>query len=898
MLNNTRESWYSANEHEIYKSFDTSIDGLTEYEAEKRIEQYGLNELPQEEATTPWKIFRHQFVDPLIYVLIVAALVSIALDERTDAAVIMAVVLLNAVVGFFQEYKAEKAMKALAKLLSPKAKVVREGFEKVIDAEKLVPGDIVVVASGDVVPADIRVVNLRHLRVDESMLTGESSPVTKTVQAIKAEKLSSSDQKNMLFMGSNISSGNATGVVTGTGFSTQLGSITEEVRRAGIGGKTPLQIRIQKLTRLIIIGIVGGSLAVFAAGLYLGGDPLDMFFTAVALAVSAIPEGLPVVLTITLAIGVSRMARTNSIIRKLPAVETLGSCTIIGSDKTGTLTKNQMTVQKIYDGQAIYDISGIGYKPEGSLLREGQVVNYEDSEALKMTLYCGILSNESYLVEQDDQWRIEGDPTEGCLIVSAIKSGIDYEVVKNEFSQLDLLPFESERKYMASLNSVGGKQYIFIKGAPEVIVSLCKKQMVDGGFGIVNQEEILETARSLAGQGLRVLAMALKPMPGNTEIEHDDISELTFLGLQGMLDPPRKEAIEAVAGCRSSGISVLMITGDNKETALSIASMMGIAASGDRALTGYDLDEMTEEELSRDLGSVKVFARVSPHHKLRIVNGLRERGEIVAVTGDGVNDAPALKAAHIGIAMGVTGTDVAKEASDMVLVDDNFNSIYKAVLEGRVVFDNIKKATFFLLSTGVGEVIAILASVIMRIPIPFLPVQILWLNLVTNGLQDVALAFEPGEKDVPQRKPRPVKEGILTKLLLERLLVVGIVLAVGSLYIFLSNYLNGTELAMSRTAALTTMVFFQFFHVFNSRSETRSVFTMNPLKNKFLFVTAIGAFLAQLAFIYLPTMQFIFKTEPLPLEAWIPIILTASTVVAAMEIDKLIRRRVQLPVNT
>lgn len=884
-------AWHSADENAIYKLLNTGPDGLSDGEAKRRIEEFGLNKLPQEEAVTSWKILLHQFVDPLIYVLIVAALVSIALGESIDAAVIMAVVLLNAVVGFFQEFKAEEAMKALAKLLSPKAKVIRGGFEKVIDAERLVPGDIVVLGAGDVVPADIRIVNLRHLRADESMLTGESSPVTKSSQPIQGDRLNSSDQKNMLFMGSNISSGNATGVATETGFTTQLGKITEEVRRAGIGTKTPLQIRMQKLTRLIIIGIISGATAVFVMGTYMGENPVEMFFTAIALAVSAIPEGLPVVLTITLAIGVSRMARINSIIRKLPAVETLGSCTIIGSDKTGTLTKNQMTVQKVYDGQKLYDISGIGYAPEGSLLKEGQVVNYEDSEALKMTLYCGILCNESYLIEENDQWRIEGDPTEGCLIVSAVKSGIDYEVVKNEFDELDLLPFESEKKYMASLNSVGGKQFMFVKGAPEVIVSLSRKQMNDGGQGLVDKDSVLQMARSLAGQGLRVLAMAMKPMPGKTEIEHEDVSELTFLGLQGMLDPPRKEAIEAVAGCKSAGISVLMITGDNKETALSIANMMDIAGPADKALTGYDLDKMTDEELISEIGVVNVFARVSPHHKLRIVNGLKSRGEIVAITGDGVNDAPALKAAHIGIAMGITGTDVAKEAADMVLVDDNFNSIYKAVLEGRVVFDNIKKATFFLVSTGVGEVFAILASVAMRIPIPFLAVQILWLNLVTNGLQDVALAFEPGEKDVPLRRPRPAKEGILTKLLLERLVVVGIVLAIGSLYIFLGNYLNGTRLAMSRTAALTTMVFFQFFHVFNSRSETRSVFVMNPLNNKFLFITVIGAFVAQLGLIYLPAMQFIFKTEPLPLEAWIPIILTASTVVVAMEADKLIRRR-------
>lgn len=876
---------------DAYRRLEADKGGLSDKEAQSRLEEFGRNVLPKEEVISPWQIALHQFRDPLIYVLIIAAVVSFALQDLVDAGVILFVVLLNATIGFFQEYKAEKAMQALAKLLSPTARVLRDGFEKLIDAEELVPGDTVLIHAGDRIPADLRVAYQKNLRIDESMLTGESSPVSKFNNPINAIGLNAGDRKNMLFMGSTVTSGAGRGLVAGTGFNTELGKITAEIRNVSITRKTPLQTRMAGLSKIIVLGVLSGAIVTFLTGIYIGEDPVNMFLTAVALAVAAIPEGLPIVLTVTLAIGVNRMVKRNAIIRKLPAVETLGSCTVIGSDKTGTLTKNEMTVKKVYDGRQIYDISGIGYKPEGSLLSDGQVVNYENSNALKLALYSGLLCNESYLIEEDNQWRIEGDPTEGCLIVSAVKAGIDYEVVKSEFEQLDLLPFESEKKFMATLNIINGKEFMFVKGASEVIVELCDRQRADGADGPIHKEMILETARSFANQGLRVLAMAMKQVPGKTEIEHEDVTGLTFLGLQGMLDPPRQEAIEAVKGCREAGIKVVMITGDNKDTAVSIAKMMNIISDGEKALSGYDLDEMSEEELFRDIQEVKVFARVSPHHKLRIVEHLKAYGEIVAVTGDGVNDGPALKAAHIGIAMGITGTDVAKEASDMVLLDDNFDSIYKAVLEGRVVFDNIKKATFFLVSTGIGMVLAILASVFMAIPLPFLPAQILWLNLVTNGLQDVALAFEPGEKDIPLRKPRPPKEGILTKLLLQRLLVVGIILAIGSLYVFLSNYYFDIPLGVARTAALTTMVFFQFFHVFNSRSETLSIFVMNPLRNKFLFITVIGAFIAQLAFIYLPTMQFIFKTEPISFEIWLQIVLVAASVIVAMEIDKLIRRR-------
>lgn len=890
--NNQQNEWYSKNIDDVFELLGSDKEGLTEEEAKRRLGIFGPNVLPKEEKTSIWQIFLHQFIDPLIYILIIAALVALALGDLVDAIVILFVVLLNATIGFFQEYKAEEAMAALAKLLSQKARALRDIHEKVVEAEELVPGDVVLLSAGDKIPADLRIIYSKNLRADESMLTGESSPVSKIHETIHRKSLNPSDQKNMLFMGTNISSGISKGVVTATGFKTELGKITEEIRTAGIAVKTPLQLRMIKLSRLIVFAILSASVAVFGIGIYFGENPLNMFLTAIALAVGAIPEGLPIVLTITFAIGVSRMAKRNSIIRKLPAVETLGSCTVIGSDKTGTLTKNEMTVQKIFDGINIYSVTGIGYNPLGSLIKDnGQEVNYMNSKTLEKLLLCGLLCNDSHLVEEHGQWRVEGDPTEVSLIVSAIKSGIDIELIRDEIPRLDILPFESEIKYMASLNLFDGAPFMFVKGAPEVIIDLCINQEADSEIVSIDREMLLEKSMSFAREGLRVLAMAIKRMPNKEEIEHQDVHGLTFLGLQGMLDPPREEAIKAVEGCKRAGMKVLMVTGDNMETAISIARKMGIAGQKDKALSGYDLDKMADEELKKVIDKAKVYARVSPHHKLRITNQLKACGEIVAMTGDGVNDAPALKAAHIGIAMGITGTDVAKEASDMVLIDDNFKSIYKAIIEGRVVFDNIKKATFFLLSTGVGEVFAILTSVFLRIPLPFLPAQILWLNLVTNGLQDIALAFEPGEKDVAHRKPRNPKEGILTKLLLQRLLFVGIILAAGSLFVFINNRVNGIPLDTARTAALTTMVFYQFFHVFNSRSETLSIFKMSLLSNKFLFLTMIGAFFAQLGFIYLPFMQLIFRTTPIPSYIWIQIIMAAFVVVIAMETDKFIRRR-------
>ncbi len=838
----------------------------------------------------------NQFKSPLIYILLIAAVVTFFLAEYIDTGVIMAVVVLNAVIGYVQEYKAEESMKALKKMVMPRAKVIRGGAEKEINSEELVPGDIVLISSGAKIPADLRLFSTVELRVDEAALTGESLPVEKATVTLDEKNLSPGDQINTAFTGTIVVSGRGKGVVVETGHRTVLGQIAETVRDVR-AVKTPLQQRLEKFARIVGIVVIGFSVVVFAAGVSRGEAASDIFVTAVAIAVSAIPEGLPIAVTIAMAIGVGRMSRRNAIVRKLPAVETLGSTTVICSDKTGTLTKNEMTVKLVYDGQHVYDVKGTGYEPRGEILLNRIPTLKQKGLNLEAVLRIGLLCNESNLYEEDGSYKVEGDPTEGALIVSAIKGGLDTVEEKKEYPQLAVLPFESERGFMATLHSHQGGKLVFVKGAPEKILDMCTQCNIDGAL---QSKHIVETAQQFAKEGLRVLAMAYKKIPADVEeITHQEVkADLIFAGLQGMIDPPRPEAVKAIEESRKAGIRTVMVTGDHAVTAVVIAKKLGIVGGEAEVIEGRDIESMSREELFQKVKTVSVFARVSPHHKLLIVEQFLKHGEVVAVTGDGVNDAPALKIAHIGVAMGRTGTDVSKEASDMVLTDDNFATIFAAVVEGRVVYDNIKKVTYFLIATGFAELLAILGSIILGLPIPYLPAQILWLNLVTNGLQDVALAFEPAENDVLTRKPRNPKEGILTRLMLERTILTGVILAVGTLFVFQERLSAGVPLERARTAALTTMVFFQFYQALNSRSETQSVFSMNPLKNPFLFVSMVAAFFAHMAVLYVPPMQFIFRTEPLSATVWVQILLITTTVLGAVEMDKWIRRRKQPKVTT
>jgi Ca2+-transporting ATPase len=880
--------WYQLDEPEVFNKLQTSEDGLSEERAQKLLETHGPNKLPEGKGVSRLKVLIHQFTSPLIYILLVAAVVTAILGEYIDTGVIVGVLILNAVIGYLQEYKAETSVRALKNMVVPRARVVREGQEKEIPSEDLVPGDIVLLASGGKVPADLRLFKTTELKIEEAALTGESVPVEKRSRPIEEENLTPGDQKNMAFMGTIVVSGRGRGIVVETGPHTVLGQIARDVGELSVTA-TPLQQKIVKFAHLIGFLVLGSALAISILGVFLGMTIGEIFKIAVAASVAAVPEGLPIVVTITMAIGISRMAKRNAIIRKLPAVETLGSTTVICSDKTGTLTKNEMTVKVICDGRHCFEVTGSGYEPKGKILHEWEATDTDALQELHQVVRIGMLCNESNLYEEEGQFKVDGDPTEGALIVSAMKAGLQPEEEKRRYPQLSIIPFESERGFMATLHQHDGRKFIFTKGAPEKINDMCSRS---GSSDPLDGEKIQKTAERFAEDGMRVLGMAYKEVPAEFgELTHDNLgTDFILAGMQGMIDPPRPEAVEAVKGCREAGIRVAMITGDHAVTASAIGEMFGIARERSEVLTGRELEKMSDDDLFERVKEVSVYARVSPQHKLRIVQQVMKQGEVVAVTGDGVNDAPALKAAHIGVAMGKTGTDVAREASDMVITDDNFASIFHAVEEGRVVFDNIRKVTLFLIPTGFAAIVSILVAMALDIPIPYVAAQLLWINLVTNGLQDVALAFEPGEKDVIKRKPRNLKEGIMSRLMYERSLLVGLIISAGVIFNFVSALEDGVSLERARTIAVTTMVLFQFFQAWNSRSELQSVFTISPLSNPFLFYSMVAAFLAQIAVIYVPALQWVFRTESLAWGEWAKILIVSLTVVIAVEVDKAIRR--------
>jgi len=816
------------------------------------------------------------------------------LRDFVDTGVILAVVTLNALIGFVQEIRARQAMRALARLSAPLAEVIRRGEPATVPSRDLVPGDVVALTSGTRVPADLRLIRVQDLQVDESALTGESAAVRKGTSPLESESLVPGDQTNLVFAGTIVTRGRGRGVVVRTGGGTELGQIAAAVHRIGETA-TPLQETMEQLARRVGAAVLVLPMVVAPLGLARAMAPGEIFLAAVALAVSAIPEGLPVVLTVTLAIGVSRMARRNAIIRSLPAVETLGSTTVIGSDKTGTLTENEMTVRAVWADGRIYRIGGAGYDLEGSVLRSGHVVRVEDEEPLRRTLLAGLLANEAdahAVVEGDPR----GDPTEIALHVAAAKGGFRPDDERRRHPELDILPFEPELRFMATLNG-NDDRTIHLKGAPEAVLARCDRQITAAGEIPLDAEAVREAARTLAAEGLRVRAMAYRPVKSDT-LEPGLLEEgFVFAGLQGMEDPVRPEVVDAIRTTREAGIRVLMLTGDHVDTARAIGREIGLDPHGVGALEGHVLETLSDEELDGTLRDVDLYARVAPEHKLRIVRRLREHGEVVAVTGDGVNDAPALRQAHIGVAMGRSGTDVAREASDMVLSDDNFATITAAVQEGRVVFSNIRKVTFFLLSTAVGEILALLAAMALGWPLPFVAAQILWINLVTNGLQDVALAFEPGEPGLLRRPPRPKGEGIVTPRLLERLGAVGIVLAAGTLGTFWWTWSGTGDLELARTGAMTQMVVFQFFHVFNCRSLDRSILSIPPFSNPFLFLSFVAAALAHLAVVYTGPLQAIFRTRPLSFEMWGAIVLVGTAVIVGGEIDKWWSRRRARPLG-
>ncbi len=889
--------WHRHTIQEIFAELGSSQKGLTTEEAERRLAQYGPNQLTEEEGVNLLAIAMNQVKSPLIFILAVAGVVTLSLSEYIDSGVIFAVILLNGVIGFVQELKAEKSVRSLKKLVNPKAHVLRDGKEREVDSRTLVPGDVVFLVSGSMAPADLRMFSATELKIDESMLTGESIPVEKSIDPIVTdEHLTPGDKVNMGFMGSIVVSGRGKAVVVETGAATELGGIAQDMQDVGVV-QAPIQQKIHRFAQIIGLIVLGSAGLLFGLGIFVGEPVKEMFMTAVAAAVATVPEGLPIVVTIAMAVGVARMARHNAIIRKLPAVETLGSTTVICSDKTGTLTVNEMTVKRAYDGRHDWELDGEGYEPEGGVRafteggpKELQSMDQEDLESLQTMMRVGLLCNESRLMYEDEAWRVDGDPTEGALIVSARKTGMTRDSERESWPELDMLPFESDRGYMATLHQHGDRKIMFVKGGPDRLLELCQTCTYQQG---INAGEIRDKAAEWAREGLRVLAFAVREMPADSEhiTDTDATDRLVFVGLQGMIDPPRPQAIEAIKGCRRAGITVKMITGDHADTAKAISRKLGLTDEHDEVVTGGMLHSMSDAQLAEKVKTVNVFARIAPSQKYRIVEALKEQGEIVAVTGDGVNDAPALKASHIGVAMGKNGTDVAREAADMVLVDDNFSSIYSAVREGRIVFENLRKVTFFLIPTGIAAVWSILASVLMGIPIPYVPAQLLWINLVTNGLQDVALAFEPGEPGVENKPPRPPKEGVMNRRLVERTLIVSILIAIGVVYIFTYAMNQGYSLEKARTMAVTTMVFFQFFQAWNARSELKSVFRLSPFSNKFLFISMFLAVLAQVTVVYSPALQWVFRTEALALYDWVKIIAMSASVIVLVELDKFVRRQ-------
>lgn len=868
---------------EVAAQLNTSEQGLSLEEARRRLQQYGYNEIEQIEPISVFKIILHQFQSPLIYILLAAAVVTLLLGDYIDTVVIAAVLILNATIGSIQEYRAEKSVRALMQLTAPHALVLRDGKEYGIESRELVPGDVVLLESGVRVPADIRLFHATALQVDESLLTGESVPVYKQVAPVPPET-PLADRANMLYSGTIVVSGRGRGYVVATGTNTELGKIAGSIRAQRVE-ETPLQQRMRRFANTIGI-VIGISCAViFALGLAVGNSVVDMFKVVVGVAVAAIPEGLPIVLTITLALRVSAMAKRNALVRRLHAVETLGSTTVIGSDKTGTLTENRMTVQEYWTAGEWYRISEL----------QQHEVPRDDEHPFVLALLTSVLTNEAHVRRiGEDEFEIHGDPTEAALLIAALRAGFHHDEWRARHPVVGEIPFEPELQYSASIRQRGEEHWMFVKGAPERVMRMSTRWLTPDGelpLDEAAQAEIMAHAQSMAERGLRVLGLAYRRCtePVETHFGVPQPSELVFIGLVGMMDPPRAGVLEAIRECHQAGIRVLMITGDHAATARAIAAQLEIAPPDAEVVTGVQMERMNDEELRERVRTVNVFARISPEQKLRVVRALQANGETVAVTGDGVNDAPALKAAEVGVAMGRSGTDVAREAADIVLADDNFVSIRHAVEEGRVAFKNVRNATFFLISTGAASVLMFLFAVLLGLPMPMLPAQLLWLNLVTNGLQDVAMAFEPGDKSIMRQRPRPRNEGIISNLLWERTVIVGFLMAVATLWLFMYEYESTGSLTRAQTVALTTMVLFQNFHVGNSRSEFRSAFLLSPLRNPFLMFAVVTALAVHAAALYLPVTQFILRVEPIELEAWLRSMLVAMSVIVVVEAHKWLR---------
>ncbi len=891
MIDNLKSglAWHAVSVAGVLAALDAGENGLSGPEAAARLQRYGANRLPTAPPPSFGLVLLRQFRSPLIYILGIAAMVSLLLREFTDAGFIAAVLLFNAFIGGSQEWRAEKSSRALQRLLQIRATVVRDGEPMEIDAEAVVPGDLIWLESGSRVSADVRLLWSHGLEIDESLLTGESLPVPKDPARILGVSTPVADQTTMARAGSMVVRGRGRGVVVTTGARTMVGQLAVDVMITA-GGRPPLLERLELFVRAVAVAVLAAAAAIGIVGVALRGYSLgEMFLFTVALAISAIPEGLPIALTITLAIASARMGRRGVIVRRLAAVEGLGSCTLLGSDKTGTLTCNELTVRELRlpDGET-FAVTGEGFVPEGEVRGAAGVLGVQERDRLAWLVRAAVLCNEGDLHRRDDMWVWRGDPTDVALLTAAQKLGWAREPFLARYPQEHQIPFEPERTYAASYHRINGRAWGLVKGAPERVLAMC---------GPDDQSAHAAAAEEMAVRGLRVLAFAEGPAPEGIDASDTppEPTRLTFLGFAGMIDPLRPGVAEAVGRCQEAGIAVCMITGDHPVTALAIARELGLATQMGQVVLGADLRGRSADALGALVRTARVFARVTPRQKLEIVEAAQAAGHYVAVTGDGLNDAPALRAANIGVAMGKAGTDVAREAAELVITDDNFATIVAGVEEGRIAYDNVRKVIYLLISTGAAEVVMVTLSVAAGLPLPLLPAQILWLNLVTNGIQDVALAFEPGEGDVLAHPPRSPQESIFNRLMIERTVVAAAVMGGVALAAFAWMMQAGWTEASARNTVLLLMVLFENVHIGNSRSETKSAFRLSPLRNPVLFVGTLSAFLLHVTMMYLPVGQAILKTEPVGASVWLAMVPLALTILCAMELHKWLWARWRRP---
>lgn len=861
--------------------------GLSENEVRRRLEKYGLNLISNIRKVPPIKILLEQFTDFMILILLASTVISIVMGEVTEAAAIISIVIVNGILGFIQEYRTERTMEALKELAAPTAKVIRDGKYKEVPASEVVPGDLILLEAGDRVPADSILIESNGLQVDESLLTGESVPVEKAAD-IDGKDSKSGTHKHSIYMGTIVTNGKGKAIVNSTGMLTEMGRIADMIQSID-DEQTPLQKRLDHLGKYIVYGCLAICGIVTVTGILRGEELFTMLLAGISLAVAAIPEGLPAIVTIALALGVQRMIRRNALIRKLPAVETLGCASIICSDKTGTLTENRMTVRKIYAAERMVEVEGGSNSIQGSFTSGQRRINPLKISAVRLALEIGAVCNNAVIsaaagetksifgrmrkkASGNTRYEINGDPTEGALLIAAAKAGLEENVLNGLYSRIDEIPFDSDRKCMSVIcNNNRGDTYVFTKGAPDVIINKCVKIYGSEGIDNINpafRRSIMKANDSMAGDALRVLGFACKKLESGINNKEGLEEGLTFVGLIGMIDPPRKEVKDAVRKCIMAGIKPVMITGDHKITASAIAKELDIYQKGDMVLTGMELDKMDETKLAGVAQKVSVYARVSPKHKLAIVRVLKKLGHIVAMTGDGVNDAPAVKEADIGVSMGITGTDVTKEASSMILMDDNFATIVGAIEEGRVIYSNIRKFIRYLLACNIGEVLTMFLGMLVGLPIPLLPIQILWVNLVTDGLPAIALGLEPAEKDIMMRPPRSSKESIFSNGLAGLIVFRGVLLSISTLAVFISILHFSGDITMARTGAFVTLVMTQLIHVFECKSERKNIFEINIFSNIYLVTAVMCSIIMILSAVYLPFMQPVFKTAPLSINEW------------------------------